>query len=389
MTSRTTTATASTTTAGLTTTRTAIVPNSPQPPTLGDVAPGLKRGSSGLEVTAIQQALAEHFPARISGRFDSDTDQQVRQFQKDRGLVVTGVVDEATLAALASAPGSSPHEALPQDGPAGTMVTTSARTLPGGVTETRTVFLPILPAAPELAEVSPNNKKGSVGPEVQTIQMRLQSWGFDVAVNSSFDVRTDKAVKQFQREMGLPESGVVDAATLTVMAREPGAGLASAHRLAGAASNTLALAADEEAKANTREKEAAGKEPVGYCAKHVRLALEQCGLGPGGGASAHEYGAALSERDNMVEIEGLSVAELEQLPPGAIIVYGHSDSRESGHVTVVSLDQTATGERLESSDHQQKLEGIANNRTYGTTFGDQQHETRFRVFMPVTTTSAP
>lgn len=346
--------TSSETRAGTTVTRTTYSPGmGPKPPTLDELQPGLRRGASGPEVATLQEALARHFPPHLGGTFDAATEAQVKQFQKDNGLRATGVVDDKTLAALAGSSSDVVVEELvvTSEVPATTVVRTASTPLPGGMVATRTT---IAPTGPALGDVKPGNAKDAVGPEVQTIQKRLQSWGFNVSVNSVFDARTEKAVTQFQREMGLPQTGVADAATLEALANEPGAGLATAQALAGPASNALATAADEEAKANEIEKRAAGKKPYGRCAEHVNAALQRAKLEPGGG-HANAYGERLPQRADMVEIEGVSVAELEQLPPGAIIVYGKSEAKEWGHVTIVSHEQTAIGQRLESSEDRKSV----------------------------------
>ncbi|KSU88645.1 N-acetylmuramoyl-L-alanine amidase [Priestia veravalensis] len=63
---------------------------------------GLKKGSRGNEVRALQQKLTSlGFSTKgIDGVFGNNTDAALRQFQKARGLSVTGVVDAATQKAL-------------------------------------------------------------------------------------------------------------------------------------------------------------------------------------------------------------------------------------------------------------------------------------------------
>jgi peptidoglycan hydrolase-like protein with peptidoglycan-binding domain len=361
-------------------------------PAIGEVAPGLRQGASGPQVSSLQSALERYgFPAHHTGTFDATTAKQVRAFQEEHGLPRTGVLDVNTRDALASAEPRGEVEALythdHDAGPPSTMTTTTSTRLPGGMTETKSVMTPIRPTGPSIEDVSVGKKRGDVGPEVFAIQQRLQSWGFDAPGNSQLDARTEKALRAFQREAGLPESGVADEATLSVLRREPGAALAEAHSLAGARSQALAASADAEAKANVAAKTAAGEKIDGYCAKHVNLALQHAGFAPGGG-DAHTYGEQLRQRADVTEIVGLTRAELEELPPGAIIVYGKSEAHEHGHVTVVSNETSATGERLESSDHQQDLDRVAFSRTYGNSFGNDPGGPRFRVFIPIETQPA-
>jgi hypothetical protein len=67
----------------------------------------LQRGSTGPEVTALQQRLTElgFDPNGIDGQFGPGTEAAVRAFQQANGLVVDGIVGPATRAALQLDPG--------------------------------------------------------------------------------------------------------------------------------------------------------------------------------------------------------------------------------------------------------------------------------------------
>src|ERR1700704_2569733 len=62
----------------------------------------LKQGSSGPEVTALQQKLKDlgFDPKGVDGGFGKDTKAAVIAFQQDRGLKVDGEAGPDTLAAL-------------------------------------------------------------------------------------------------------------------------------------------------------------------------------------------------------------------------------------------------------------------------------------------------
>jgi GH25 family lysozyme M1 (1,4-beta-N-acetylmuramidase) len=69
--------------------------------------PTLAAGSEGNAVVVLQGLLIERGlfldrPANRDGRFESETDERVRQLQAERSLPVNGVVDTATWAALAT-----------------------------------------------------------------------------------------------------------------------------------------------------------------------------------------------------------------------------------------------------------------------------------------------
>ena len=69
-----------------------------------------KVGSSGKEVSAIQQALKDRglFTDDITGYYGTKTQAAVKKFQKQKGLAVDGIAGPATLSALGVSVGSVP-----------------------------------------------------------------------------------------------------------------------------------------------------------------------------------------------------------------------------------------------------------------------------------------
>lgn len=69
-----------------------------------------KLGSSGKEVSAIQQALKDRglFNADITGYYGTQTQAAVRKFQKQKGLTVDGIAGPQTLSALGISVGTVP-----------------------------------------------------------------------------------------------------------------------------------------------------------------------------------------------------------------------------------------------------------------------------------------
>ncbi|MDP2339634.1 MAG: peptidoglycan-binding protein [Deltaproteobacteria bacterium] len=254
---------------------------------------------------------------------------------------------------------------LPQD-TAGSFVAGTART---------TILSPVQRAEnPKLAELPAGLKKGAVGPQVTTLQESLRNSGYEVPKNGQFDAATEKQVKLLQRERGLPVSGVADAETLKALTHPAGEALAEAKELAGLPAEMLAAAASAFAEV---------KDGKGYCASGVHSALDAAELG-GGGGDAYQYGDALAARSDMKEIEGLANSDLDDLPPGAIIVYGKNENHKHGHVTVVSDKTDSSGRVLEASDHLQPVNDVGLSSSYGTDFGGGPTPgPRFRVFMPV------
>ena len=146
----------------------------------------LRRGDRGRAVAEIRAALAslgmiEDPDADLStGRharpdmFDSDLDRAVRAFQQHRGLLVDGVVGEATYRALKEA-----------------SYRLGARTL--------------------------NHQFGApmFGDDVATLQARLQDLGFyTMLVDGHFGLSTHNALVSYQREYGLTADGICGPETL-------------------------------------------------------------------------------------------------------------------------------------------------------------------------------
>lgn len=116
------------------------------------------------------------------GDFSRETEKAVEKFQKDHGLPVTGVVDEATWNALKN-------------------------TL--NYTDT-------------LSKGNPSNKTHVV----KELQELLIKNGYELpyyGADGDFSRETEKAVKKFQKDHGLPETGVVDEATWAMLRNPDGA----------------------------------------------------------------------------------------------------------------------------------------------------------------------
>jgi len=137
----------------------------------------LRRGSTGEQVRQVQTRLRElGYTIAVDGDFGSQTRSIVRQFQRDRGLHVDGVVGPRTWAALGldnSSPSSEPSPA-----PSGGTLTSSLR-------------------------------RGSTGEQVRQVQARLRELGYAIAVDGDFGSQTRTIVRQFQISRALYVDGVV------------------------------------------------------------------------------------------------------------------------------------------------------------------------------------
>lgn len=136
-----------------------------------DAAPGyrqLNRGDRGRTVRGAQCLLraAGHYRGSIGGSYGRETWQAVRSLQRDRGLKVTGRINERTWAALLS---SGPRAVL---------------------------------------------KRGSEGPHVRRLQRALTAaLPGSVAVHGHFGPGTSQAVRRYQRRVDLRTTGVAGPST--------------------------------------------------------------------------------------------------------------------------------------------------------------------------------
>lgn len=150
---------------------------------LSPASPVFRRGDRGPAVTEIRQRLAllglgEEHPADPE-RFDDALDRAVRAFQQQRGLSVDGAVGSATYRVL-----------------------DEARWRLGD----------------RLLTYTPGNLLA--GDDVVALQQRLLDLGFKVGrVDGRFGHQTELAVREFQRNVGVPPDGTCGPATLKALSR--------------------------------------------------------------------------------------------------------------------------------------------------------------------------
>ncbi|MBI1377949.1 MAG: N-acetylmuramoyl-L-alanine amidase [Frankiales bacterium] len=150
-------------------------------------APAIRRGDTGTAVAEIRDRLGrlglltEHDPATdpLHARFDDTVDAAVRCFQQERGLTVDGVVGGQTFRRLEEARWSLGDRVLSYS--------------PGHVV---------------------------AGDDVLALQRRLAGLGFDLGrVDGVFGVRTDTALREFQRSVGVDPDGTCGPETFRALGR--------------------------------------------------------------------------------------------------------------------------------------------------------------------------
>ncbi|HWC32375.1 MAG TPA: peptidoglycan-binding protein, partial [Actinomycetota bacterium] len=136
------------------------------------------RGDGVRDVQARLTALGLRIDPDETGRFGEGTERAVREFQQRRGLVVDGIVGVGTWRELVDA---------------------------GYTLGDRTLYL----HQPYLR-----------GDDVRVLQARLDALGFDPGrVDGILGDRTDRAIRDFQRNVGLPPDGIGGATTLRALDR--------------------------------------------------------------------------------------------------------------------------------------------------------------------------
>lgn len=148
-------------------------PPVPQPVTCPYPEPTrqLNKGKEGEDVKWVQWYLCEDgYNVSIDGKFGSDTDKKVRQFQGDQGIKVDGWVGDDTKARLKN----------PQ----------AKKTNP-------------------YKEPTSDIRKGAKGEGVKWTQWELVEAGYNIAIDGSFGSATDNAVRDFQKKSGLKVDGWV------------------------------------------------------------------------------------------------------------------------------------------------------------------------------------
>lgn len=164
----------------------------------------ISRGAVGGEVVTVQYflTLLSQFvdylpPVTPDGVYGEATANAVSAFQRNKGLAVTGSVDESTWESLYAA----------------------YKGVIDYLSDTNEVQTP--PVEPFPGTVL---RRGDVGPSVRTFKSYISYISrvfYDtppVAVNNVFDLRTQNAVREFQRIFQLPQTGQVDETTWNTIA---------------------------------------------------------------------------------------------------------------------------------------------------------------------------
>ncbi|MGI6706606.1 MAG: peptidoglycan-binding domain-containing protein [Clostridia bacterium] len=139
----------------------------------------LKRGMRGSAVKDLQQKLKNkgYYKSSVDGIFGSLTEKAVRSFQKSAGIAVDGIAGPVTLARLNGSSSSSR----------------------GDSSSSKSTLL----------------KRGMRGSAVKDLQQKLKNKGYyKSSVDGIFGSLTEKAVRNFQKSVGITVDGIAGPVTL-------------------------------------------------------------------------------------------------------------------------------------------------------------------------------
>lgn len=142
------------------------------------------KGNRGSAIAEMQEKLQEAgcLEGTADGVYGTDTYEAVRKYQMDRGIPVSGAIDEMTYSSL-----------MEQEGEA----------------DSQRSYGPYVYA------------RGDHGAEIETLQKKLQSMGYlDDIADGIYGENTEEAVRKFQKEHGLSVSGSMDQKTINAVNRK-------------------------------------------------------------------------------------------------------------------------------------------------------------------------
>lgn len=177
----------------------------------------IAEGNTGGTLITYQQILQAkgNLKGGVDGKYGPGTVKAVSDFQKASGLPVSGVIDESTASALQAL---SPELAKKIN--KGTTLSAHQSVVKSASSGAAASKVVPSRAAPSSGGRTYLFGKGDQGPDVASIQNKLKKAGFlSDKADGIYGDNTVKAVSAFQKKIGIPVTGNVDARTLSVLNR--------------------------------------------------------------------------------------------------------------------------------------------------------------------------
>ena len=149
----------------------------------------LEMGNTGTFVTALQEALKElaFYKSEVDGKYGAMTRDAVKLFEKRNGLTIDGIADPALLYLM--------FEGKPKN---------------------YYGYRKDIKVVPPIYGVT--MKYGDKGELVKRLQTRLQTLGYYAdTISGTFNRATEKALKAFQKKMGITQSGIASTDVQTIL----------------------------------------------------------------------------------------------------------------------------------------------------------------------------
>ncbi len=185
----------------------------------------LAQGSRGEKVENLQGLLKNegYRIGTVDGDFGPQTETALRDYQNDKGLKATGVLDEQTKQNMENnfGIGVLDHGHRPD-----TYGSPYRKGAEGSITHNGDRGTSVNLGGPSLkvlqnSDVQETVRIGSKGQEVMDLQNKLNNHGYDVAVDGNFGPGTKDAVTDFQQKNGLEADGIVGPATRELVNKSP------------------------------------------------------------------------------------------------------------------------------------------------------------------------
>jgi len=174
---------------------------------IGDPPNVMKPGSSGKDVTKLQQALTllGYYGSSIDGQYGDSTTSAVKAFQKKRGMNADGIAGASTIRLIF---GKSPK----------TADNTHASSKGKSVEPAEDPAMKGIKSISDIGSVPKTSKPGNYSGDVKKLQQALTVLGYyDDTIDSKYGETTKNAVARFQNKKGMNADGIAGASTIRLL----------------------------------------------------------------------------------------------------------------------------------------------------------------------------